>query len=265
MLTFIIGFLIHKFVKIDSSFYKGNIVEDLKHFLFYWYEGSNKFRLSKTKIITVIILIIGFINGLQTSIAGESGGYVIGTILVSVVFAIPVSLIGFVLHKSKSKNNTSTGYVDNNVNDADHKASKTVLNEDISDISLNYVNYVLKANELKKEFDEKEFKTRELIKTKFSPPQITYDRFIAVVDNCSKIFNEQYLSILNLVNYSKSDSEKIKNEINSKIDNMESIINKLDDLSNELVINVSKSNDEDINNVLNNMESLIASIHNYED
>ena len=46
---------------------------------------------------------------------------------------------------------------------------------------------------------------------------------------------------------------------------MESIINKLDDLSNELVINVSKSNDEDINNVLNNMESLIASIHNYED
>ena len=107
--------------------------------------------------------------------------------------------------------------------------------------------------------------TKELIKTKFEPPQITYNRFIAVVDNCSKIFNEQYTSALNLINLSNNSSEKVDAEINSKINILQSLIEKLNDLSNELVINISKTKDDDIDHVLNDMENLISSINNYKD
>ena len=123
----------------------------------------------------------------------------------------------------------------------------------------------MKINELKKEFDESELATKELIKAKFEPPQITYDRFIAVVDNCSEIFNEQYSSAINIINFSNNDSERVDEEINSKINILQSLIDKLTDLSSELAINISKTKDDDIDNVLNDMENLISSIHNYED
>ena len=95
--------------------------------------------------------------------------------------------------------------------------------------------------------------------------EITYDRFIDVVDECSKIFNEQYLIILDLCELSQDDSVKIQNEINSKLKILKSITDKLDDLSSELVINMSKTNDDDINYVLEDMESLISSVNNYND
>ena len=46
---------------------------------------------------------------------------------------------------------------------------------------------------------------------------------------------------------------------------MESLIEKLDDLSSELVIQMSKTKNEDIHTVLNDMENLITSINNYEE
>ena len=70
---------------------------------------------------------------------------------------------------------------------------------------------------------------------------------------------------MNLINYSKSDSAKIEGEIISRMDNLKSITDKLDDLSDELVISMSKSNDEDIHNVLNDMETLIDSINDYDE
>ena len=111
----------------------------------------------------------------------------------------------------------------------------------------------------------KESRARKLIETKFSPPQITYDRFIDVVDECSEIFNEQYLIILNLCELSENNSVAVDDEINSKINILKSITDKLDDLSSELVINMSKTNDDDIDYVLEDMENLISSVNNYKD
>lgn len=270
-IVFIIGFLIHKFAVFDSSFYDGSFSENLKYFLFYWHDKPNNFRLSKTKIITVVILIIGLISGLQGFVTGKGGAYLVAYLFMSLCFAVPICLLGVIIHTFRAKlnnvNSTVAQYTYNNpVNNTgnyNNSSPKTSVTDKNS--YSNRVDYVANAKKLKKDFDEKELKTRKLIETKFSPPQITYDRFIDVVDECSKIFNEQYLIILDLCELSQDDSVKIQNKINSKLKILKSITDKLDDLSSELVINMSKTNDDDINYVLEDMESLISSVNNYND
>lgn len=232
-------------------------------------KDNNTMRISKTKVITLLVFITFFIWPLYDFLFVPKYSYlgpgtaILTALIIALIVSVPVFIIGFIISKiigknNKSPQNTSSANTSNqNVAEIDKNIKPIKTN------NLNTDSRVLKINELKKEFDEKELTTKELIKAKFEPPQVTYDRFISVVNNCSKIFNEQYSSALNLINLSNNDSEKIDEEINSKINILQSLIDKLNDLSNELVINISKTKDEDIDNVINDMENLISSINNY--
>jgi hypothetical protein len=101
LIVFIIGFIIHKLDKIDSSFYGGNLLDDIKHFLFFWYD-SNKFTFSKTKLITVGIIAIGLLYGIISFICGELSSNIVAGVFISLIFAIPVLLIGFIIHRRKT-------------------------------------------------------------------------------------------------------------------------------------------------------------------
>ena len=270
-IVFITGFLIHKIIGFDSGSYNGSFSENLKHFLFYWHDKPNNFRLSKTKIITVIIIIIGLITGLQGFSNNMGGAFMVAYIFLALCFAVPICLLGVIIHTFKSRFNNVNSTVNqysykNTVNyNENYDTSHSNVNDDVEDTSSNYADYTVEVKELKKDFDMKESRARKLIETKFSPPQITYDRFIDVVDECSEIFNEQYLIILNLCELSENNSVAVDDEINSKINILKSITDKLDDLSSELVINMSKTNDDDIDYVLEDMENLISSVNNYKD
>ncbi|MBR0270824.1 MAG: hypothetical protein IJQ68_02365 [Methanobrevibacter sp.] len=256
LFAFLFGFIIHKLAGLDSSFYTGGLGEDIKHFLLYWYTGR-KFRLAKTKIVTLAIIVIGILNAIGTFISGENGGYSLGVLIVYVMIAMIAFAIGFIIHKLISKDETPVP----------DKSNTDVVREEntIQVLDEIYSPHLTKANELKRQYDEKELKTKELINAKFAPPQITYDKFMAVIDNCHKIFADQYDSLVNLIKFTNEDSVRIDSEINDKMANMNAIIDKLDDLSSELVINMSKTNDDDLHNVLGDMESLISSINDYED
>ena len=259
LIVFIAGFAVHKIVDIDSGFYEGNPGDDIRHFLFFWNDGYRKFRLSKTKLFTVALVIIGLISGIASYFAGEGGLIALGNILVFVVFAIIAFVIGAVIHQLTGHDHSRYAQKEVDV----YKSTKLPkTNENTSPI---FADYLKSADELKREFDESESKTRDLINAKFEPPQITNDKFMAVVDNSRRIFDEQYSGLLNLINYSKSDSAKIEGEITSRMDNLKSITDKLNDLSDELVISMSKSNDGDIHNVLNDVETLIDSINDYDE
>lgn len=241
---------------------------------------NNTMRISKTKVISIIVFIIFFIwplydflFDLKYSYMGL-GSAVLAAIFIGLIVSVPTFIIGFIISKITGKTNKSSQTIDTsptNINsqnklegiDKNIQSNVKVIKTNSNNVNSNPK--LLKINELKNEFDEKELTTKELIKTKFEPPQITYNRFIAVVDNCSKIFNEQYTSALNLINLSNNSSEKVDAEINSKINILQSLIEKLNDLSNELVINISKTKDDDIDHVLNDMENLISSINNYKD
>ena len=104
---------------------------------------------------------------------------------------------------------------------------------------------------------------RKLIKQRFEPPQLTYTRFIAVVDKSEELFNREYDSAMNLIRLGDENSPKIEAEIKSKIEVLKSIIQKIDDLSNELVLAMDSSDDHDVDNLIGDMENLIKSVKDY--
>ena len=114
-------------------------------------------------------------------------------------------------------------------------------------------------------FDVKEDVVRKLIKKRFEPPQITYDKFISSIDSCHKLFYAQSEAALNIINLAAEDTPRVQSEIKSKIDAMKKIINQIEDLTNELVINISSSEEsaEEVKNLLDDMENLIGSVKEY--
>lgn len=114
-------------------------------------------------------------------------------------------------------------------------------------------------------FDVKEEVVRDLIKKRFEPPQLTYDKFISAVDSCRKLFDSQSEGALNIIHLAAEDTPRVQNEIKGKIDSMKRIINQIEDLTNELVINISSSEEsvDEVNNLLDDMENLIGSVKDY--
>ena len=114
------------------------------------------------------------------------------------------------------------------------------------------------------EYDSKEKHLRDLIAKRFEPPQLTYDRFIAAVDNCTKIFNEKAESVQSIIDLASDDSKRVDDEIKSRMEILNSLIDKIDDLTDELVLNIGKSGDVDVKDLLVDMEDLIDSVKNYD-
>ena len=125
--------------------------------------------------------------------------------------------------------------------------------------------YKAEINNLKVLFDVKEGVVRDLIAKRFEPPQITYDRFISMVDKSHKLFYSQVDSSLNIIDLAAEDSPRIRSELENKIKNMKTIINQIEELTNELVINISSEDQsqEEIKMLLDDMENLIGSVKDY--
>ena len=86
-----------------------------------------------------------------------------------------------------------------------------------------------------------------------------------VIDNSHKMFYNQQDSALNIINLAAEDTPRIEGELESKISNMKAIIDQIEDLTNELVINLSsdeKTTDE-VKNLLEQMEKLTSSVKEY--
>lgn len=125
--------------------------------------------------------------------------------------------------------------------------------------------YEKELNSLKGLYDVKEEIVKDLIQKSFAPPQITYDRFMGLIDSSHKLFYNQYDSALNIINMAAEDTPRIESEVESKISNMKTIIDQIEDLTNELVINLSSDDQtsEEVKNLLEEMENLISSVKEY--
>ena len=119
---------------------------------------------------------------------------------------------------------------------------------------------------LKVEYDAKEKVVVNLIEKSFAPPQITYDKFMDSVKKCSKVFNNQVDSALNIVKLTSSETPRIDTELENKITNMKAIISQIDDLTNELIINLSSNEktNTDVEILFEDMKHLIDSVKKYE-
>lgn len=144
------------------------------------------------------------------------------------------------------------------------KAETPVKSEESTGIE-SLKKYEKEINNLKVLFNVKQEVVRDLIKKRFEPPQITYDKFINTIDKSEKLFNTQAESAMNIINLAVEDTPRIDSELDSKIDSMKKIINQIEELTNELVININSTEESsgEVKILLDDMENLIDSIKDY--
>ena len=173
-------------------------------------------------------------------------------VILLILFIIPLLYVYYIFKFASFKKVRKFNLIDS------EKSSKAIDAESRD-------NYTKEINNLISVFNIKQKVVRELIEKRFEPPQLTYDKFIANIDNCEKLFNIQAESALNILQLSTGASQIVKKEINNKINIMNSILHQVEDLTNELVINMSydENSSNEIKNLLEDMEKLIDSVKDY--
>jgi hypothetical protein len=129
-----------------------------------------------------------------------------------------------------------------------------------------FIKYEKEIIELKEEFTDKKINVENLIERRFAPPQLTYDKFISTVENAERAFDNEYYTAIDLVRYSDDYSQDMEEQIRARINTLEILIKQLDNLTKELLENLSKDNstDEEIKNIIEEMDRLIDSVSQYE-
>ena len=261
--TFLIGLLAHKILpqppsdKIKHNDY--GLLDDMKHLFFYWQDRKGGYIASKTKILSFAIFLIMFGVGLFTL----NVPVIVGSVLFGLIFGIPAFLVGFGIHKL-TMSDTSKHVIP----ERKEKPKKIKRRETKSlkshKIIPEYVNYQMELDDLNSKFIQKDKFVRNIITKRFEPPQLTYTRFISGVDKSKELFNQHLNSAETMINLADEYSPRIASEIDSKIEILKSIIRKLDDLGNELVLNEDDSSEGDVNNLIDDMDNLIRSVKDYE-
>ena len=251
LLIFIIGFGLHQMKsqplksKIENNDY--GLITDLKNLFFYWQNNNGEYALSKTKVISALIFVLFAALSTRTNNIN-----LFSLVLVGLFFETPAFLIGWGIHRKI------------NPNPSPRKEIKTEVKKEIPEVKIEKpLVHDEKLESLNTRFHKKNQLTRDLINKRFTPPQLTHTRFISIVDNCEEVFKKQYDSAYSLITLSDEMSPRIKTELESKYEIMESIILKLDDLANELIVSMDNSSNDDVSNLIEEMEDLIHSVKDY--
>ena len=226
----------------------GNLSVDIRNFMFCCYEEKG-FRYSKTKIISLSIYIVSVIV-----IFSATSNPLLALILGLILF-IPTYLVGSAIHRKSIANKEVT---ENEIKETPkHKIEKKVSKNNP------FIQYLTQVYDLADEFEIKQNRARSAVEKRFEPPQITYDKFIAVIDSSCNLFESEVKSIESIAISSDEPSEKLVGEINSKISILKLIIEKIDSLTDELILSMSKSDDGKTANILEDLENLKDSIKDY--
>lgn len=265
LITFLLGYLVHKLTPAPSNAKLSNsdngLLQDVIALFFFWQDKrTGQYVLSKTKIISIIIFVL---FALALGITAPS---LIAMLLIGLVFAVPAFIVGSVIHKLTPKQIGHKPVKQVQKPKVTPKPPEPVKAPEPQVPVSGFKKYEKEINALKETYSKKESNVRSLIEKKFTPPQMTYDKFIAVVDSSSKLFYREADAAQEMIDLASGDSSEVEEEILSKIDVLKTLTDKLDDLANELVINISNSgrDDEEVHNLIDDMENLIDSVKNYD-
>ncbi|WP_296803524.1 hypothetical protein [uncultured Methanobrevibacter sp.] len=126
--------------------------------------------------------------------------------------------------------------------------------------------YADEIEDLRAVFDSKEIAVRKLIEKRFEPPQMTYDRFMTTIDKSHDLFYHEADSAINITKFAVEDTPRVDAELENKISILKSIIDQIEDLTNELVININSDEEshDNVKNLVDDMEDLIDSVKEYK-
>ena len=189
------------------------------------------------------------------------------SVIILVLFIVPIlyAYRAFNLKTYRAKDTAESQKRDTSKADKGDEKVTVDIDEEMHLESLKQ--YEVEINNLKVLFEVKEDVARQLVAKKFKPPQITYDRFILMIDKCNDLFYSQADTALNIINLAAEDTPRIRKEVENKIDSMKRIIDQIEDLTNELVINISTDSDskQEVQVLLDDMEDLIGSVKDYKE
>ena len=183
-------------------------------------------------------------------------------IFILILFILPLLYLYYIFNLKQYVAMSGTSVGTNNSFDKAKTFEKIETGEGLKSLE----KYSDEVNELKKVFDEKEVTVRDLIAKRFKPPQMTYDRFMTTIDKSHNLFYHEADGALNITKYAVEDTPRVESELESKINTLKSIIDQIEDLTNELVINISsdEESDEDVKTLIDDMEDLIDSVKDYK-
>lgn len=187
---------------------------------------------------------------------------IVGMYLILVLVILPLLYLYYIFNHKKYKKDT----VKKQVKESKKVETPVSTTADEKSSGLDsFKRYEKEISNLKVVFNVKEKVVRELIEKRFEPPQITYDKFMSSIDNCHKLFYAQSDAASNIIDLAVEDTPRVQDEIEGKIDAMKKIIDQIEDLTNELVINISSSGEstDEVKNLLDDMENLIESVKDY--
>ena len=266
LIIFLIGLVVHNILPnppramIQHNDY--GLFRDLKNLLFFWQDKNGNYRLSKTKVLSTLVFVVIFIMGL-TSLKVLT---FFSAILLGLVVEIPVFLIGSAIHKLSSKDEPEKPLPPKApVKEVKQTKVKEIDTSNDRYVIPEYLEYQMQLDELNSKFASKEKSTRDLIAKRFEPPQLTYTRFISGVDKSAELFKSNSESAYTMISLTSEYSPRIAGEIEKKIDILKKIVEKLDSLSNELILNDDISDKkEDVDTIIEDMDNLIDSVKDYD-
>ncbi|WP_458403733.1 hypothetical protein [Methanobrevibacter sp.] len=186
------------------------------------------------------------------------------TFIILILFIIPLIYAYFALNVKRYRNKPQKPkkQVQNKTGEV-HAKQEIPVEESLDSLK----EYDVEVNNLKVIFDVKEGVVRELIDKKFEPPQLTNDKFMTMIDSCHKLFYSEVDSAQNITKLAVEDTPRIRDELDGKIRNMKTIINQIEDLTNELVININSDSrsENDVEILLDDMENLISTVKDYKE
>lgn len=123
--------------------------------------------------------------------------------------------------------------------------------------------YEAEVNEIEIEYESKQAKAIELVGKLFDPAHMSYSKFMNAIEKSNQLFSNQLAIARKMLEL--SENGLVEGELENKIKILNSFVDKMEDLINELVIQLSsnKKDNEDINNLFKDMDDLIDSVKDY--
>lgn len=125
--------------------------------------------------------------------------------------------------------------------------------------------YDEEISKIESDYNIKQNKASQLVEKLFDPSHMAYDKFSSAIKKSNQLFSNQLEVTKKMVELDTDGNELVEKEIENKIVTLRTFVDKMEDLINELVIQLSsnKKDDDDINNLFDDMDDLIHSVKDY--
>ncbi|GAA5818383.1 MAG: conserved hypothetical protein [Methanobrevibacter sp. CfCl-M3] len=232
-------------------------------------QSSDKTNLYNMELM-LIWLGIGLFGSIFVGIPVGINFGVFGVLLVLIfVLGIPAAYTLYVLHLKDYRDKTYEVKETTKNPNPTNNSNRDVDNEkDVNEVCDELKDYEKDINDLKAKYQSKEETAKKVISEYFPPPQLTYDRFIGEVDIWGEKFHKQVELALNIINLASEYTSKVDEELKNRINILETIVKKMDELVVELAINLGNSSRDatvgEVNELITGMQNVIDSIKKYD-